>query len=454
MQLQRRYNLPNCTLLVDGLADTSGEPGYSQRLAVLMNMDCYLSGQQQPLSGGVDFLTALIQAVSHYAQQCLSGIPHRLAQSSQSPVRIVPLENDRHEIQIYPDPTLAPDPQASTDPQRIPLTTVQFFDLVEAVDQLLADPLTLPQLVVPLSPLSRQENADRVPLIERAATPTLGGLGLALAATAFFLSPTPDIQRPLVDPLPGEQASADNNNADATAGDSAQSADDPSPNNTNQGSSITDPDQLLDLTSKLYTQIDQAWEVPSGHDQNLVYQVSVDAQGQIRGYREENEVAAQFVQTTPLPDLLVPGDPATAADGEPLADFKVVFTPQGVLQINPWHGLPDDATPAAAQGEASPSTAPLSDDRVKDLTGSLYEALDTYWQSSPSFERNLAFRVRVNAQGKVVDFAPVTGGANNFLAELPLDQIKDSAASVEQTADFRVVFKPSGVLEVSPWDGF
>ncbi len=191
MQLQRRYNLPNCTLLVDGLADTSGEPGYSQRLAVLMNMDCYLSGQQQPLSGGVDFLTALIQAVSHYAQQCLSGIPHRLAQSSQSPVRIVPLENDRHEIQIYPDPTLAPDPQASTDPQRIPLTTVQFFDLVEAVDQLLADPLTLPQLVVPLSPLSRQENADRVPLIERAATPTLGGLGLALAATAFSCHPPP-----------------------------------------------------------------------------------------------------------------------------------------------------------------------------------------------------------------------------------------------------------------------
>ncbi|MGA0199133.1 MAG: DUF4335 domain-containing protein, partial [Prochlorotrichaceae cyanobacterium] len=68
MQLQRRYNLPNCTLLVDGLADTTGEIGYSQRLGVLMNLECYLSGESDPLSGVIDFLTSLMAAVSHYAQ--------------------------------------------------------------------------------------------------------------------------------------------------------------------------------------------------------------------------------------------------------------------------------------------------------------------------------------------------------------------------------------------------
>jgi hypothetical protein len=487
MQLQRRYNLPNCTLLLDGLADTTGEVGYSQRLGVLMNLDCYLSGESEPLSGGIDFLMGLMNAVSHYAQQFLSGISHPQTQMAPAPIQIHTLATDQHELQVYggAEPTNSQVPQ-----RRIVLNTVQLFDLVEALDQLLADPLTLPQLTLPLSPLSRHDAAARQPLVQRAAAPTIGLASLATAATLFFLAPVPDIQRPLVDPVPGQDSTAEPNKTPETT-PSGEPTGEPQSN----GSTYT-REALVALNAKIYEQIDQAWTVAPDFEENMTYRVSVNTEGQIRGYRPDNDRSARYEDNTPLPGLL-----AVAPEGaqEELTDFKVVLTPQGRVEVNPWHGFPPEpiVTPSAVEPKttspsASPSTSPnitspdattapqssgstaiptsptattasqsnpaepITDpNTLKDLNEKLYKQLDDKWVNSPTFDAPVVFRFRVDEAGQVLTFEPASSNAAQYLTELGFADLKTSNPQpAAGQAEFRAVFTPKGVVEVSPWDGF
>jgi hypothetical protein len=479
MQLQRRYNLPNCTLLLDGLADTTGEVGYSQRLGVLMNLDCYLSGESEPLSGGVDFLMGLMNAVSHYAQQFLSGVPHPQTQTALAPIQIHALATDQHELQVYggAEPATPQTPQ-----RRILLNTVQLFDLVEALDQLLADPLTLPQLTLPLSPLSRQDAAARQPLVERAAAPAIGIAGLATAATLFFFAPVPDIQRPLVDPVPGQEDTSEQSN-----GQTPETTPTGEPTGDPQGDGSTyTREALVALNAKIYEQIDEAWTAAPDFDENVTYRVSVNGEGQIRGYRPANDRSARYEDNTPLPGLLV-----VAPEGaqEELTDFKVVLTPQGRLEVNPWHGFPPepivtppgdgsssgvpspDAQDTIAQGSvtapgtasppattsptASPGETITDPNTLKDVTDKLYKQLDDQWVTSPTFDAPLVFRFQVNETGQVLNFEPVSSNGTQHLTELGFADLKVSNPEPSAgRAEFRVVFTPKGVVEVSPWDGF
>jgi len=467
MQLQRRYNLPNCTLLLDGLADTTGEVGYSQRLGVLMNLDCYLSGDSEPISGGTDFLMSLMNAVSHYAQQCLSGVLHPQTQMAPSPVRIHSLAVDQHELQVY-------DGAAQEPQRRILLNTVQFFDLVEALDQLLADPLTLPQLTLPLSPLSRQDAAARQPIIERAGAPTIGIASLATAATLFFFAPIPDIQRPLVDPVPGQESTSEQSQTTAQPTPTGEPA--------GNGSTYT-REALLDLNAKIYKQVDNAWVEPPDFQENLTYRVSVNAEGEIRGYRADNDRSARYESNTPLPELLTIAPEGTE---EELTDFKVVLTPQGRIEVNPWHGFPQDpiVSPQGADssnpGNTSSTTAPTTSPTVsptvspsdsasetsmaepitdpnilKDMTEKLYKQLDDRWVTSPSFDAPVIFRFKVDEAGQVLDFQPASSNGSQYLTELGFASLKaNTPTPASGHAEFRVVFTPKGVVEVSPWDGF
>lgn len=61
MTIQRKYSLPNCTLLLEGLTEsTNGAPVNDMRpvLSILVNSECHLSHAKQPLIGGRDFLKA------------------------------------------------------------------------------------------------------------------------------------------------------------------------------------------------------------------------------------------------------------------------------------------------------------------------------------------------------------------------------------------------------------
>lgn len=94
---------------------------------------------------------------------------------------------------------------------------------------------------------------------------------------------------------------------------------------------ITAPNAIAQLTSQLYTQIDQNWQQYPTFTENLVDQVSVNQTGAIAQYKTINPAAAKYINQTPIPQL----SQATTPD-QPQAEFLVVMAPSGSLQVNPW----------------------------------------------------------------------------------------------------------------------
>lgn len=72
MNIRRQYNLPNCTLTLEGFDDGSGK--LLDTLTILSNVECRFTTSQKVLSGGKIFFDHLVQAVSEYAQGILSGL--------------------------------------------------------------------------------------------------------------------------------------------------------------------------------------------------------------------------------------------------------------------------------------------------------------------------------------------------------------------------------------------
>ncbi len=73
-------------------------------------------------------------------------------------------------------------------------------------------------------------------------------------------------------------------------------------------------------------------------NQDLVYRVGVNPKGAIIGYKGVNEAARDHVDQTSLANLLQKPVADSAATKEPVAQFKVVFTKNGVPQVSPWWG--------------------------------------------------------------------------------------------------------------------
>jgi hypothetical protein len=320
MTIQRKYMLPNCTLSLEGLSETNGTKSQDVRpvLSILISAECHLANSKQTLSGGRDFFESLVTAVSGYAQEFLSQVHHPETHNNHSGlVQLQKIDANRHRLTVQPEvkeQEHGVDSNSTPAPIEIDLTTVQLFDLVEAVDQFFADRQTLPELPLQLSPVSKRYARSGQQLVKQAVPATVGASSLALAAIAFFLVPIPEVQRP-----PETQPRSN----------SAQST------NSSTAPAITDPSQLVALNQKLYNQLNQAWKNKSTVKEDLIYRVGVAADGGIKGYFSQNAAANTQASQTPLPSLL--SKPATSATTqEPLAQFKVVFTKNGDLQVQPW----------------------------------------------------------------------------------------------------------------------
>lgn len=315
MTIQRKYSLPNCTLLLEGLTEsTNGPPVNDMRpvLSILVNSECHLSHAKQPLIGGRDFFESLVTAVSGYAQEFLSQVHHPEAHRNGSGlVQLQKIDNDRHRLIVQPqmrEQQLGSDSGSAPAPIEIDLTTVQLFDLVEAVDQFFADSQTLPDLSLQLSPVSKRHTRSGQQLVKQAVPATVGATSLALAAIAFFLVPIPEVRRP------AELESTNQTTAPA----------------------ITNQSQVIALNQKLYDQLNQAWTTRATVEQDLIYRVSVAANGAIIGYKPFNPAASTQIGQTPLPSLLSIPATGRGTTQEPLAQFRVVFSNNGELQVTPW----------------------------------------------------------------------------------------------------------------------
>jgi Domain of unknown function (DUF4335) len=400
MTIQRQYSLPNCKLVLQGLsnetADLSGRP----LLSLVTNVECYLAGQKTPLTGGRAFLESLATAVSDYAQGYLSGIQHLVRRDRRQQlglVHIEPIGENLHRLTVQPE---ADQPGA---PSEVNLTTVQLFDLVEAVDQLLADGQTLPELGLKLEPMSKRHVMSQEPIAQRVVPAAIGASSLAAAAALLFMVPVPEVRRPetaaqttateQTSPSPVATGSPTPTPDTANATDTADATDTVSPSPTdaasptaspdaatpaNQGAGfdlastpeITDPVELDRLTVQLYDRLDLAWQKTPTFDGSLIYRVGVNPEGNIVGYKFTNDASLTYLADTPLAEVQFDPPASSSSEGaatpeantaaepetgtptpkQPVAQFRVVFKSDGVLEVSPWNGQPTDPTAEGAEG--------------------------------------------------------------------------------------------------------
>ncbi|MEH2167781.1 MAG: DUF4335 domain-containing protein [Nostoc sp.] len=475
MNIQRKYSLPNCTLLLEGLSDVTRAAQFQEmrpELSILVNAECYLSGYNQPLTGGREFFESLVRAVSGYAQEFLSSVPNPQAHNQESElVEFQKIDGNLHRLIIHSES--APEGfdrsnNSKRPPIEIDLNTVQLFDLVEAVDQFFADTQTLPELSLELQPVTRRYGGASQAVIRQAVPAAVGVSSLAVAAIAFNLIPPPQI-RP-VQPKPDEQTSSTTKNltppASAAATPIAASTPTPPPTANpkpvvkdleallNTVPEITDPSQLRALNRQVYNQVHPAWTKRSGLQQDLIYRLGVAADGAIVGYKAVNKEANQGVGQTPLPNLLY--NPANRApiSNEPIAQFRIVFTTNGVLQVSPWRGYAK--TPEVIGAKITDSNI------TKGLNQKLYNTVRQTWSGTPTFTRDLKYRVAVNKDGVIADYEPLNQVAFDYFRETPLPKMFNAiyGSNVappndkEPLAHFQVIFKPNGKLEVTPWKGY
>jgi hypothetical protein len=466
--IRRQYSLPNCTLVVEGLSDTMGQGTVEvgrPLLSTAFNAECIFAGVDRRLSGGREFLDSLTRAVSAYAQEFLSGIRHPSAHQGHSQIVSFTRGEDPniHRLVWHPQ-TDTNGTGASPEPVSLDLTTVQLFDLVEALDQLLADSRTLPELKLALEPISRRYRKADIPLVQRAAPAILGVASLAAAGVLLFMLPIPQTIR---EPKPAEQEQVEGEpsspeapvaGATPTPTESPESPEAPPSseeieNAIARASQITDPTTVRYLERDLRRQLDEGWENRDRISQNLEYRVSVAQGGAIVAFEAVEDTPEEAAELTPLPELRF--TPTDLGEREEIADFRVVFTDRSVLQTSPWYGY-----------RGKPTLGPEINDRevLRRLNRELYDRLREEWGGVPSYKNNLVFRVGVTEEGTIADYEPDNQPAYDFAEETPLPElVEPEAAGIEKgenlvpqkpLAQFRVVFKPSGVLEVSPLRGF
>lgn len=387
MTIRRQYSLPNCTLVLEGLSDGSVASQLDIRpvLSILMSAECYLTGLAEPLTGGRDFFESLVRAVSSYAQEFMSGVhypdrhDHDLAM-----VELHKIDGNSHRLTVL---SAVADNGTQID-EKIPLvaevnlTTVQLFDLVEAIDQFFADTQTLPELSLQLTPVSKRYVKSAEPVAKRVLPAAVGVSSLAVMAMALFLLPVPEIKR-AQDPVPRPNAAGKNLGTPTPGGSGSPNptpTPDPTPTPASDGllpgdrtpkaesgllnvtplpipdaspsvspspvseglqspeatvAPITDPAEIDLLKGKLSEKIDEVLKDKPTIESASVYRVSVGKDGAIVGYKPENSATVDRVGDALLSDLLFKPI-GTRPPVEPLADFRVVFAPGGSVQVTPW----------------------------------------------------------------------------------------------------------------------
>ncbi len=368
MTIKRQYVLPNCSLILEGLSTDA-----SNVLSILANAEFKIAGlDEQSLSGGTDFFKALVIAVSAYCQRLISGLDHPEHMASQSsPVSVEPDEGQYHRLIVKPE-LLNGSSSESTDDmvsKTIKLSTVQLFDMAEAIDQFYADSQALPDVSVGLAPLPRKYVRAAEPLTQRVIPPLLGMGTLAVAAFGLFFLPVPELAEPealeqqntsrvedvLDDPTSnGISPTTDDDVAtelptDET--DASEVTDEVTGETAPTRTTITDSTQLVSLQQQVQQQLSTRLPSDAGFTDSLSYQVSVAENGDIVGYNPLNDTSLNNLDDTPLPELTyIPvGDTSVG----PLAQFEVTFATDGTVEV-----VSDQIVTPEPETDASEATIP------------------------------------------------------------------------------------------------
>lgn len=484
MTIRRQYQLPNCSLILDGLS-VDPTPGNEAVMSVLVNAECRISGLERSLNGGYEFFAALVRAVSQYAQEILSGFAHpQVVEGGPLLVHINPGDSPYHHLVVQPE---IADLGSSSDGRAIDikLSAVQLFDLAEAVDQFFDDSQTLPELVPALAPLPRRFVRADEPLSDRALPAALGIGGLVAATLLISLLPVPKVREPGPESQAKKPAEVTSAEAETTppAGDGTA----PKPDGIalanlesplwEEAPAITDEGELAALQQQLEDQIEENLDPAARFSDPLDYRVAVNEAGEVVGYQFNNDAALRDVEETPLPAIAAAAANAQGLEKKAIAQYQVAFDSDGVA-VKPWQDSASATTltpaePAAEVAEAKapeaakkppsntasttfagePTATLRSSDAVESLNNQLRRTLVEN-REQPRIGQTAAYRVRVNEDGTITGYEPVDQSAVQSVAETPLPDLVKSVPAETPAVDYRVVFTERGVIEVSPWEGW
>lgn len=459
MSIRRQYSLPNCSLIVEGYSNEPETPNNPRPLlSILMNAECRFVGINQPISGGKVFFEHFIKAVSLYTQHCLSGLSYPPEIYGDSPlVSLVPGKTSYlHSLKIKADT------ETQNNALEVTLTTVQLFDLVEAIDQFFADSRTLPELCLELQPLPRQYRGFDEPPVQKVAPLVLGFTGLALVASGFFLLPNPKVKEPEIaqqSPTPSPTASSSSSPSSSSSSNSSSSLASSESSSSSSGDAlselinnapqIVDPTELRYIQRYVFKNVNDAWQDRGDNNHKVSFRVAVGKDGSILSYEPINGTTNSDAEKTPLPQLKFDDIQGTP---ESIAEFRVTFN-QKVLQVSPWYGY---------QGKPTLGERISDPEKIAQLLKQLQTTLLDKKSSSVRFSRDLRYRVAVTEEGAIADFEADNRSASDYLDQTPLPQLaKPEVAGIVAgknlvpqvpLAQFKVIFRSNGAVEVSPWD--
>ncbi len=327
--MERRYTLPNCDLRLEGF--NPSEPlNPMAPMVTFSQVEFRFPGVTDPIIGGKELLEGLIEAVNSYVQGRLSGVPHRPAPGATPLVSLTPQGDLRHCL------TLAT-PAGGGPPLEVTLTTVQLFDLVEAVDQFLADTQTLPEYTLKLTALPRRAAIAQVPLAQRILPAVAGTVSVVAAGLGLFFLPMPEVEPPDAQRPTSEAPSPDGATPTATPGpvDLAQAVASYSLL-ANRAPQESDPTVLSPLQGQLSRRL-RAIFVPGSVREAVTYEVATSLGGVVLGFRPQagDDTALLQGDENPLARLAVIPAAGSLPLEEPIALFAVTFLPNGTVQVLP-----------------------------------------------------------------------------------------------------------------------
>ncbi|MEL6468494.1 MAG: DUF4335 domain-containing protein [Cyanobacteria bacterium J06623_4] len=423
MTIRRQYQLPNCSLILDGLS-IDPAPGNEEVMSLLVNAECRISGLERSINGGYNFFAALVRAVSQYSQEVLSGFAHpQVIEGEPLLVHINPGEGPYHHLVVQPE---IADLGGTGDGRAIDikLSAVQLFDLTEAVDQFFGDQQTLPELDPSLSPLPRRFVRTDEPLSDRAIPAVLGVGGLVAATMALSMLPVPELRDPALETSQDGDTAAEVSTVDTASGSAEPPTGETTPPNTEIA---TIPETIDSDTADTDTADTDTADTDAADAEEADGADTTEASGS----DDETEAADAEAADSEVAE--------SEADDSEVAEAGTDTDTETAIAISDFEAEPPANSPRLAT--------------VEELNSQLKQTIVEN-RSRPRFGDALTFRVRVNEEGTITGLRPEDGAANKAIYETPLPGLLETEAESDDSVDYRVVFTERGVVEVSPWWGW
>jgi hypothetical protein len=99
------------------------------------------------------------------------------------------------------------------------------------------------------------------------------------------------------------------------------------------------------------------------------------------------------------------------------------------------------------------------DSQLHSLKRQLFNQINPVWSDRKNLAQDLVYRVAVATNGDIIGYEPIDRAAQNQVKNTPLPKFLRQPSIVpdsinQKFGSFRVVFRKSGALEISPWWGF